>query len=498
MVQEEPEIGMGKKNHELIPSARRLISSLRDMGYDFPAAVADIIDNSIEAQASRVNIEVRTDGDESWVRIHDNGRGMKPAQVREALRYGAAGRYDKQKALGKFGLGLKTASMSQCQHLLVASRSNAERPDVSAYAWDLEHVLTTDSWEILDVGRDEHSDHLRDPLLSHTGTVVLWRRLDRIIGYKHPYGGMVKKRLEIMCRELEEHLAMVFHRFIAGEDDLRKVRISINGSVLKPWDPFVRGEKATRKLPPVVMQYDHDGVQGCVTIEGYVLPHQDEFSSPAAHAAAAGPMRWNRQQGFYIYRAGRMVQGGGWSNLRTMDEHTKLARVGISFDPRLDEAFRINVAKMRVQIPRQLREQIEQAIAPVIKAAQAAYRHSIVGRLPNSHHDGKSQGPLERISRTAESARLVPRETLASRAKTASNGREAGSWRLWTFEELRSEIERVATAEERQILRAVFDRLSKQLCMPDQSLDESDAKHSQGKYIKRENETVAIQLRSTR
>jgi Histidine kinase-, DNA gyrase B-, and HSP90-like ATPase len=454
---------MGKKNHELIPSARRLITSLRDMGYDFASAVADVVDNSIEAYASRVNIEVRTDGDESWVRIHDNGRGMKPAQVREALRYGAAGSYDEQKALGKFGLGLKTASMSQCQHLLVASRSNAGRPDISAYAWDLEHVLATDSWEILDVGRDEHSDHLRDPLLSHTGTVVLWRRLDRILGYKHPYGGMIKKRLEIMCRELEEHLAMVFHRFIAGEDDLRKVRISINGSLVKPWDPFVRGEKATKKLPPVVLQYDHEGVQGCVTIEAHVLPHQDEFSSPAAHAAAAGPMRWNRQQGFYIYRAGRMVQGGGWSNLRTMDEHTKLARVGVSFDPRLDEAFRINVAKMRVQIPRQLREQIDQAIAPVIKAAQVAYRRADLVGGKAAGQDGTEPERAAEEKRRTHSARPSARTDI-QRNPTRVNGSVAPlRARLWTIEELLFELERVATKDERPVIRAVVHRLPRGL-----------------------------------
>jgi hypothetical protein len=454
---------MGKKSHELIPSARRLITSLRDMGYDFVSAVADIIDNSIEAQASKVNIEVRTDGDESWVRIHDNGRGMKPAQVREALRYGAAGKYDEQKALGKFGLGLKTASMSQCQHLLVASRSNAERPDISAYAWDLEYILATDSWEILEVGRDEHSGHLRDPLLSHTGTVVLWRRLDRILGYRHPYGGMVKRRLEAMCGELEEHLAMVFHRFLAGEDDLRKVRISINGNPVKPWDPFVRGEKATKKLPPVVLHYDHEGVQGRVTIEAHVLPHQDEFSSPAAHASAAGPMRWNRQQGFYIYRAGRMVQGGGWSNLRTMDEHTKLARVGVSFDPRLDEAFRINVAKMRVQIPRQLREPIEQAIAPVIKTAQAAYRRAGLVGEKAAEQDGTKQQRAMNGNWHKRSSSSPERVDIQKYPASVNVRVEPFRGSLWTTNELLLELERVATKDERPVIRAVIDRLLRTL-----------------------------------
>src|ERR1700757_2429541 len=100
------------KGHELIPSAKRLIKSLRDMGYDFSQAVADIVDNSIEARATVVAIDVEFDGDDSWVRVADNGTGMRPEELREAMRYGAQREYEEDD-LGKFGLGLKTASMSQ-------------------------------------------------------------------------------------------------------------------------------------------------------------------------------------------------------------------------------------------------------------------------------------------------------------------------------------------------------------------------------------------------
>jgi hypothetical protein len=469
MVQEEPEIGMGKKNHELIPSARRLISSLRDMGYDFPAAVADIVDNSIEAGAGRVGIDIRNDGDDSWVRICDDGRGMKPAQVREALRYGSTREYDQEKSLGKFGLGLKTASMSQCQHLLVASRSNPNQPQICAYAWDLAHIVETDTWEILDVGREEHTELLREPLLTRTGTVVLWRRLDRILGLKHPYGGMIKKRILGMCSELEEHLAMVFHRYLAGEAGRRRVRISVNGKPLRPWDPFVRAEKSTSRLEPVVLQYDHDGIKGSVLMEPYVLPHQDEFSSPEAHAAAAGSLRWNRQQGFYIYRADRMVQSGGWSNLRTLDEHTKLARVALSFDPCLDDAFRINVAKMRVQLPRQLCEGIEKAIAPVAKAAQAAYRRS--------SGNGHVEAPIRNI-RSASAVEPVRGEDHVKGLKPVSRGATSKSKsgrlrvgaRLWTIQELREELMRIATKEEQKVVLALINRLSEERELSDELL----------------------------
>jgi Histidine kinase-, DNA gyrase B-, and HSP90-like ATPase len=445
---------MGKKNHELIPSARRLISSLRDMGYDFSAAVADIVDNSIEAGASRVAIDVRNDGDDSWVRICDDGVGMKPAQVREALRYGASRDYDERKALGKFGLGLKTASMSQCQHLLVASRSNPVQPQISAYAWDLAHIVETDSWEILEVGR--HDTLLRDPLMSHTGTVVLWRRLDRMLGFKHPYGGMIKKRILGMCSELEGHLAMAFHRYLTGEGGRRKLRITLNGKSLRAWDPFARNEKATVRVEPIVLQYDHDGVKGTVVMEPYVLPHQTEFSTPAAHAAAAGALRWNRQQGFYIYRADRMVQCGGWSNLRTLDEHTKLARVAVSFDPRLDEAFRINVAKMRVQIPGQLREQMEQAVAPVIKMAQAAYRRSQAASAAPPRSQTTVGDSLGKGRSKAEAIENADPEKIA----VLKVVRRSNDERLWTAQKLLFELERLATKDERAVLKRLAERFA--------------------------------------
>jgi hypothetical protein len=417
------------------------------MGYDFPAAVADVVDNSIEARANKIDIDVHFDGDESWVRIADNGTGMKPTQMREALRYGAERDYDEDEALGKFGLGLKTASMSQCQRLTVASRTSGARADVRAYCWDLEHVARENAWEILEVGRDGRPEGLDAPLRSHTGTVVLWQRLDRILGYKHPYGDAAKKRLSAMCRELEQHLAMVFHRYLTGEAGRRRIRIHVNGNAVQPWDPFVRHEARTRQLERVVLHYDHEGIRGDILIDPYVLPHQDDFESMQAHAAAAGPLKWNRQQGFYIYRANRMIQSGGWSNLRTLDEHTKLARVAVSFDPRLDEAFRINVAKMRVQLPALLREHFEKAVGPVIKIAQGAYRRSAT--------DGGRNAAASKAARALTPTSPTPRQ----------NGRGAGlesrraDGRLWSLAEVRRAAERVATAKERPVIRSVFKRL---------------------------------------
>src|SRR5207244_2947558 len=138
----------------------------------------------------------------------------------------------------------------------------------------------------------------------------------------------------------------------------------------EPWDPFAREEAKTRVLTPINLIVEHEGVAGEVKLEPFVLPHQQDFSSPDAFRRASGPSNWNQQQGFYIHRAGRLIQSGGWCRLRTADEHTKLARIALSFMPVLDEAFKINVAKMRVQLPAQIREQMEQAVGPVVRTAQ--------------------------------------------------------------------------------------------------------------------------------
>jgi hypothetical protein len=351
------------------------MASLRDMGYEFSAAISDLVDNSIEAASTLVSIDVEFDGDNSWVRIADNGSGMTPAQLREAMRYGSSSRDYGVDDLGKFGLGMKVASLSQSRSLSVASRTSRERADIAAYSWDIEHIDKTNKWEILDLRAAGIPSTMRDPLNDGPGTVVMWQRLDRMLGYAHPYGEHARKRLSMMCRETETYLAMVFHRFLKGEaKGKKKLKILVNGNEVEPWDPFCKAEPETKKLPPVPIKVEHEGTSGYIVLEPYILPNQSRFSSIEAFRLASGPANWNQQQGFYIYRADRLIQSGGWNRLRTIDEHTKLARIAVKFSPQLDEAFKVNVTKMRVQVPPQARDQIDAAIRPVVRLANDAYR----------------------------------------------------------------------------------------------------------------------------
>lgn len=358
------------KTEEIIPSAARLTNSLRDLGYEFVNAVADLIDNSVAAGARRVAVTIHFEGTDSWVRIADDGSGMTGVNISEAMRLGTARDYE-DTDLGKFGLGLKTASLSQCRLISVASRTDPNRASIEARRLDLEHVTQTDRWEIIHLSRPDRPEVLTAPLQSSTGTVVLWENLDRVLNLRDPWGGWAQRHLLNLAERLELHLGMVFGKFITGEARRRrKLVITINGNVVEPWDPFVRNEPKVEPLPE--REFEVGG--GLVRLRPFVVPSQRDFSNDAAWKQASGPRQWNQQQGFYIYRADRMIQSGGWSRMRAVDEHTKLARAALEFWPDLDDEFEINISKMRVRLPEELRERLGTPVAQLIKRAQEKYR----------------------------------------------------------------------------------------------------------------------------
>lgn len=361
--------------HEVIPSARRLMHSLRDMGYDFPSAVADLLDNSVDAGAREVRIDVGADWRGAFVRIADDGGGMSEGQLDEAMRYGSSRDY-LEKDLGYFGLGLKTASLSQCRRLTVATRST-RRGRIRIRRWDLDHVSDSDAWLLERPRALDCRPQLVEPLKDRVGTVVLWEKLDRVLGNRRPEGDAAQRKLHLVTEDLRLHLAMIFHRFLSGESRGRRLRIRLNDQPIRAWDPFSREERFTQALPKQMLPIEHGGHRFRVKVSPYVLPAQQLYSGPEAHELAGGPNRWNRQQGLYIYRHDRLVQSGGWNRLRTLDEHSKLARLAVDIPAGADDAFRTNVAKMSVGLPDDLRPQLRVLIAGVVSRAQDVYRQRV-------------------------------------------------------------------------------------------------------------------------
>ena len=369
---------MSGRHITLVPSAGRLMGSLRDIGYDLASAVADLVDNSIDANARRVSVTIHPDGADSWIRVADDGIGMTLGQLEEAMRYGSRATYD-ERALGHFGLGLKTASLSQCRRLTVASR-HARRSRVAARRWDLDDVLTTDAWVLQTVPMRDVGRPMREAAPAGTGTVVVWEKLDRVLP-KRPTDGMTERVLRHGADEVAQHLAMVFHRFLSGEayDGRGRLVIDVNGTLLAPWDPFARDEPRTQALPEQRLELDGDDGSIPVDVRPYVLPAQHAFSTADAHRHAGGPNRWNRHQGFYIYRRDRLIQAGGWNRLRTLDEHAKLARIAVELPVGGDEHFAVDVAKMRVKIPEDLRPGLRAIASAAVAVAQERYRDHLEG-----------------------------------------------------------------------------------------------------------------------
>jgi hypothetical protein len=373
----------------VVPSARRLVQSLRDLGYELPDAVADIVDNSIAARATKVWVDVGFEADDSWIRITDNGKGMPGAVLTEAMRFGSETRYDLDD-LGKYGLGLKTASTSQCRRLTVATRHANGPGRTEVRRFDLDEVIKRNEWDIERLRMDECRPELLEPLNGHKGTVVMWERLDRVLRFARP--GAAENWLLRLCREMERHLAMVFHRFLAGEAGRKlPLKIYVNDNPIEPWDPYCRDELKTKEFEPRKLMIESGGETHAIRVEPFILPNKSQFSDVKAFEDAGGPKKWNRQQGFYIYRGDRMIQSGGWNRLRAPDEHTKLARVAVLFERDADDEFDINVSKMRVSLPADLRDEFEKIATDVAKRANEAYRQAD-GDRPKKSRDGTASG----------------------------------------------------------------------------------------------------------
>lgn len=400
------------------PGAKRLIESLRNMGYDCATAVADLVDNSIAAKASEVHIQILAQHGSRppAIVIADNGRGMDRDTLQEAMRFGAYQEYSTED-LGKYGLGLKTASLSQCRMLTVASKArpvDGSRPRRHYARWDLDEVDSTDDWDLL-LPQPEELEPWELQELDHEatgegGTAVLWTGLGEALPHLSSHDVRQRERfLAPLIEEVGAHLRMVFHRFMDGSlTGRRRLHIFLCGEELVPWDPFCRAEKTRDleilQLPVTITDRTGAEINETVTVSPFILPREDEFSSPAAWGSASGPRKWTQQQGFYFYRNNRLLQAGGWSYLRTVDEHLKLLRVAVHFPQKLDQAFEINITKMRARMPAGVRDAVRQAVSKWAKAARERYDRAPTQSLTRSGRPSPSAEAAARVSKRASEA----------------------------------------------------------------------------------------------
>lgn len=350
------------------PRAGALIEALRGFGYTPRTAIADLIDNSISARARTIWLEAIWEGRDSYLSVRDDGDGMSEQELIEAMRPGSRNPLEDRdpRDLGRFGLGLKTASFSQCRRLTVCSRRIGAR--ITTRRWDLDYVGATGEWRLLKEGTPESRARLAGLEEADSGTVVLWEGLDRIVGDADPTDNVAHDRFRQVIADIKRHLGMVFHRFLGSP---HRLHILVNGRPVAAWDPFLTQSPATQQLGEETLRFQGQEV----IVRPYVLPHHSKLNQ-TEHATGAGSQGWNAQQGFYVYRNERLLVAGDWLGLPfTKEEHYKLARIQVDLPNTLDREWQIDVRKSRARPPGALREDFRRIAGVTRERAVGIYRH---------------------------------------------------------------------------------------------------------------------------
>lgn len=337
---------------DMPPYAPTLMESTRAIGYSIEAAIADIIDNSVAAKAGRVDIDFFPIG-EAYISILDDGCGMSEARLISAMQYGSKDPLEEREEydLGRYGLGMKTASLSQCRILTVITKQNGV---VSGAQWNLDHVKKAESWSLIILDNTEFDKYPSYNKLAslENGTLVIWQDLDKFAIGENDIAEAFSRKMTL----IREHLSLVFHRYLSGEQGLKKLDIRMNELSITPHDPFL-SKKSTQ-----LMDEETIIVRGSkVRVKPYILPHISKLTQKELKELG-GKEGLRKQQGFYVYRNKRLLVWGTWFRLMRQGDLSKLARVQVDIPNSLDDLWTLDIKKSTATPP----EDVKQNLAVII------------------------------------------------------------------------------------------------------------------------------------
>lgn len=347
----------------LSPSASSLVESMRSIGYSLDTAVADLIDNSLTAGATEIQIDINWQNGQPYLTLRDNGSGMSKVELISAMRAGSRSPLETRQSadLGRFGLSLKTASFSQCRCLTVATIKDKK---LTAATWDLDLVSSRDSWDLL--VRTNISDIGVGEFIASHGTLVIWQKLDRLL--QNDDEEARRRDVNKAINDLGDHLSLVFHRYLSGEKGINKVLITINGQSIEPFDPFNTMNMASTIEPQEIIEYDGKTVR----IEAITLPHHSK-TTPAEWQQFSGKEGYFENQGFYVYRQKRLIIHGTWFGIIRKSESTKLTRVKIDIDNNADNDWGLDIKKARCMPPPIVKKRLKKITERLIQTSKRVY-----------------------------------------------------------------------------------------------------------------------------
>ncbi len=341
---------------ENAPSPSVLMKSMRSIGYTFETALADIIDNSISAFAKNIYISVPINDEDLYISILDDGNGMSRDDLFNAMKYGSDREY-RLTDLGRFGLGLKSASLSQCRILTVVSKCSGT---LSGFQWNFDSVIEGKKWDCLELEKTdiETVPDIEKLKAFEMGTLVIWQNFD--IAYKKS-NGRIREYLSDEIEEAEKHLRLVFHRYLSNR--FRPLDIFINNNPLSPIDPFLENNSKTDAQPPKELSINGE----IIKVQPYILPHQSDLK-PEDIEKLGGINALRNGQGFYIYRNDRLIIHGTWFRLSASSvspELLKYGRIKVDIPNTLDDVWDIDIKKQNATIPKQILNNLKKVVRDV-------------------------------------------------------------------------------------------------------------------------------------
>lgn len=348
--------------YELVPDASNLIESQRSVGYTFETAVADIVDNSVSALAK--TIDVFFDSQQKYVVIIDDGYGMSKEELLQAMKYGSKSISDNRAKddLGRFGLGLKMASFSQCRKLTVISKKDN---NIHGAIWDLDIIKSSNSWTLQIMNENELKESVKYNKLEHkiSGTVVIWEKFDKLEQHAD-----FESNFDEALEKAEDHLSLVFHRYLQE----KKIEIKFNDRTIDYVDPFFTSNKATQpKSRDVILEKFRNAR---IDIQPYIVPYQNRLSQKEKHILK----KYEQNQltsGLYIYRNYRLIAWGKWFKLVRPNELANLAKIQVDIPNTMDDLWEIDVKKSQLVIPTSLRTQLRSIITKSIGESERVYQY---------------------------------------------------------------------------------------------------------------------------
>lgn len=358
----------------ITPPAKSLLKGLRSFGYSFSTAVADIIDNSITARAKNVFLYSDPLDESPYFAILDDGYGMNRNELRNAMLFGSNrdGKIDCEEDLGRFGLGLKSASLSQCKQFVVVSKRYGR---INAMSYDLDLIEKTNSWD-LQILEEHEYDTL--PLCNElkkleSGTLVVWKKFDKLIAES---GNNFENAFRATIAAMKCHIEYVFHRFYG------LINIYCNGKLIEKRDPFLQNSIKGQHSRPVKINVNDSSI----TVISHTLPYSNTLTSEEK-ALLGNPKSIYDEQGFYIYRNKRLIYWGTWMHMGYKTELNKLARIQVDIPSSLDEMWMMDVKKSSAKIPDVIKEKIKIAIEESVTKSKRVIRY-------RGEKEGKSEMPI--------------------------------------------------------------------------------------------------------